>query len=256
MREVHFLGQCGFMFLEDGIEILIDPVLTNLHENGRDIMNYPPVMSPEEVTPDYVFCTHDHIDHLEPDTLERIAKHSPETKFVLPRGCAELITARGIDTDRLILMGDGDACTLKEGKLKISAFSTAHPTHHVDANGLDHNLGYAWTIGDRQYVHLGDTYRTPRLYKSLQALGPIDELYVPINGRDDEREARGIIGNLSGWEAAQLAADLEVRKVVPMHFDMVTGNTADPEEFVIAITQMAPNMVYEIPSLWRPENCR
>ena len=243
--EIRFLGQCGFWFRCDEFDIMIDPVLADMVDNGVSIRNYPPVINPADVSPTYVLCTHDHIDHLNVDTVKAIAEHSKKTLFVVPKGCVPILTDIGIAKERIVPAYDGCSLKLEHG-IKLKAFSTAHPTHSVDENGLDHNLGYALTINGRQYVHLGDTYRTGRMFKSLTDLGKIDILFSPINGRDEERESRGIIGNLSSAQTLELALDLKVRLLVPTHFDMVNGNTERIENF----TALAQGRIkYAIPLL-------
>jgi L-ascorbate 6-phosphate lactonase len=54
---------------------------------------------------------------------------------------------------------------------------------------------------------------------------------LPINGRDAEREARDIVGNLDGAEALGLARDAAIGSLVPMHYDLMDGNLADVDAF-------------------------
>lgn len=251
MENIKFLGQCGFWIKENNRSILIDPVLTELCEDGKSLMHYKPVMNPEDIEPDLVFCSHDHIDHLETETVKRIAKHSLKTTFVVPEGCEGILNEAGITKDRYVLMADKSEKIFFDGEIIVKSFSTAHPVHHLDDEGKDRNLGYCLDFGDKKYVHVGDTYRTDRLFESMQALGKIDLLFVPINGRDEEREARGIVGNLNAKQAARLASDLDVKYVIPMHFDMMIGNTADPQDFVKAMKEMDSQIPYEIPVLYK-----
>jgi L-ascorbate metabolism protein UlaG (beta-lactamase superfamily) len=59
---------------------------------------------------------------------------------------------------------------------------------------------------------------------------------LPINGRDPRR---GVAGNLSGAEAAQLAFDSKVRLVIPCHYQMFQFNSATPEEFIQTAQQLS-----------------
>lgn len=262
--DIKFLGQCGFLLTEDDMSIVIDPVFSDLQENGQSIMNYPPVMKPSDIAPDFCFCTHDHIDHLDIDTVCGLAETNDKTKFVVPAGCKVILTERGIKDERIITFDDGESKILSKGgevfkvkdasksglisSIEVTACSTAHPVHQLDDKGLDRNLLYSILWNGKRYVHLGDTYRTERLMNSLKKLGHIDVLFAPINGRDDEREARGIIGNLSGVETAILSDELKVSLVYPMHFDMVKGNTADPCEFAEQMKSMGTKTKYIIPT--------
>ena len=70
---------------------------------------------------------------------------------------------------------------------------------------------------------------------------------MPINGRDPEREGRGIVGNMSPDEAARTARDLSVALAIPMHFDTIRGNTGRPDAFVRAMRRHHPTA-----SVWVP----
>jgi L-ascorbate metabolism protein UlaG (beta-lactamase superfamily) len=63
--------------------------------------------------------------------------------------------------------------------------------------------------------------------EALRRLG-IDAALLPINGRDSEREGRGIVGNLTEREAAWLAAEMGADTLVPMHYDMFERNRGSP----------------------------
>ena len=53
----------------------------------------------------------------------------------------------------------------------------------------------------------------------------IDVLMVPINGRDLERHARGIVGNMDSREACWFGAEIGADLVIPLHYDMIGGET-------------------------------
>ena len=78
---------------------------------------------------------------------------------------------------------------------------------------------------------------------------------LPINGRDAEREALGIVGNMDASEAAQLAHEIGAHAAVPMHWDMFASNPGDPAAFVAAtqttaiVLQRDTPFVYTAPEL-------
>jgi L-ascorbate metabolism protein UlaG (beta-lactamase superfamily) len=89
------------------------------------------------------------------------------------------------------------------------------------------------SAGGVRVYHAGDTILFDGLVERLRELR-IDLALVPINGRDDEREAQGIVGNMDAHEAARLASDIDADAVVPIHWDMFAGNPGDPAAFVAA----------------------
>lgn len=241
--KITFLGQCGFLIEGKQVTIAIDPVLNDIVENGTSFRAYPPVMTPEELTVNYIFCTHDHIDHLAVETVMGCLNTHNNTKVVIPRGCKKILASEGLLEDRMILLSDLEEKVLSD-TLSVKGLSTAHPVHQLNEECEDCNLAYSIVLDGKRLVHLGDTYLTERLQKSLAELGQIDVFMTPINGRDEEREARGIIGNLSSKQAADLASSLECEFVIPTHFDMILGNTEDPQNFAKAYVGK-----YSIPEL-------
>lgn len=251
-EKITFLGQCGFAIeTEDGLKIAIDPVLTELFDDdGNDIRHYPPVFEPEKLSADYIICTHDHIDHMAIPTIKRAMSVCEKTKVIVPKGCMKLLLAAGLPMEKIIDVSDCEEKIIEAGKLSVKGISAAHPTHHLDEDGLDRNLVFAIKIaGKGQYVHLGDTYLTERLENDLKELGKIYMLFLPINGQDEERSSKGIIGNLDCKEAAYLSSVLKPSVAVPTHFDMVIGNTANPEEFIHCIKEIDEDIDCYIPEL-------
>lgn len=245
--KIEYIGQCGFIIKSDDISIAIDPVLSDLCENGQSIRLYPPAYPASELDVDYILCTHDHIDHMDILTITDAMNNHKDTRIVVPKGCIPMLSS--IESSRIIGIGDKETVFLEDDKVSITGISTAHPVHQLDENGLDRNLAYAVIVGNKRLVHLGDTYYTERLEKALASLGKIDVLFLPINGTDEERTNKGIIGNLSSAEAAKLSAKLGCELTIPTHFDMVIGNTENPDNFVREIKATAPEAKYIIPKL-------
>jgi L-ascorbate metabolism protein UlaG (beta-lactamase superfamily) len=93
-------------------------------------------------------------------------------------------------------------------------------------DGRPRFVGY--TLGrERLIYHAGDTIVTDELIGALARLD-IEVALLPINGRDAEREARGIIGNMDAGEAVELALRVGASTLVPYHWDAVAGNTVRP----------------------------
>ncbi len=232
---VRYLGQSGFLLRHGGVSIVIDPYLSyavdRLSSDGLWKRQYPPPVRPEELTGvDLVLCTHDHLDHTEPETLRGIAAASPQAQFAGPRASVERIRGEGI-ADGATILQDGKVLTFRD--VEIEPVSAAHEAHETDADGYDLFLGYLLRWNGLTFYHAGDTVVTPRLTSRL-AGQRIDVAFLPINGRSDERRQMGIVGNMNAAEAAQFGASQKFGLVVPVHHDLYVNNGAPVADFVSA----------------------
>jgi L-ascorbate metabolism protein UlaG (beta-lactamase superfamily) len=168
-----------------------------------------------------------------------------------------MITEAGVAPDRVIGMQPDD--TIELGSIGIRAMPAMHGVTMADAYGFGRELsggmvrflGYVIDAGGTSVYHAGDTIRFDGMAELLAPL-EVDAALLPINGRDEERHARGIVGNLSGREAAGLAADIGAGALVPMHYDLFTGNLGDPAEVIRAGDGPEPSVPVIAPVRDRP----
>lgn len=208
-----------------GKVLWIDPYLA---DNPR--RQVPPLCAPEDVTnADFVLCTHDHSDHIDPTAIPGIAAASPQATFIAPRPHRERMASLGVPADRFQGLGDGEV--LETDRLRITGIKAQH--EFFDAvPGVGHPfMGYVIEGDGCAVYHSGDTLCYEGLLTVLQAWN-LTVMFLPINGRDATRYRRGTIGNMTYQEAVDLAGQLGPRLVAPMHYDMFATNSADPAEFV------------------------
>ena len=244
---IWYLGQCGFVVKQQKI-IYIDPVLNDLRDkDGNSLRLYEPPFVPEMVEADYVFCTHEHIDHMPKKTLSGIYRNNEQVKIVVPGSCKEIVIGWGIAEDNIIEAGTIQQLILPG--VAVNGISTAHPTHTQDTNGKERNLAYYLGINGIHLLHMGDTYITDRLLQDLKKHSAPHIFMVPINGSDYFRDRENIIGNMSAREAAFLAEELSVDLTIPMHYDMIKGNTCNPLGFLEELWNIAPQRKAALPAL-------
>lgn len=219
-----WLGQHSFLVKLGAVHLLIDPFLTEMDER-----NVPPLFAPEDAAGavDLVLCTHDHLDHIDPAAIPGLAAHT-EARFVAPRAHAERMRSLGVPDDRLLTLDDAES-TPADG-LTIHAVKAAHEDFHQTPDGLFPFLGYVVTAGERAVYHAGDTLWWEGLQARLSGWS-LDVALVPINGRDADRYADDIMGNMTYQEAADLLGGLDVGLSVPTHYDMFDFNGEDPHLF-------------------------
>ena len=97
-------------------------------------------------------------------------------------------------------------------------------------DGRPRFVGYVLESSPRVY-HAGDTVVRDELVSALAGLA-VDVALLPINGRDAEREALGLVGNMNAAEAVELALAIGATTLVPYHWDGFMGNTASAGETV------------------------
>ncbi len=234
---VWFLSQESVVWKAGGLTVWIDPYL--VHDPHR---RYAPLVQPTEVTcADLVLITHEHLDHLDPVTCAGIADASPQARFVAPPCCRPLLLGAGIAQTRILTPHTGDA--LRLGTWTVTSVPSAHET--VDWTP---ERGHRWTgyiaqvDGAGAYYHAGDTIACPELLAALWPwVGRLDLAMLPINGHDFFRTHRGVLGNLTFREAAELAMRLDAALTVPMHYDLYhRTNEERPGNFVDYIFDKAP----------------
>jgi len=204
---IWWLGQSGFLIGHEGRHLLVDPYLsdslTAKYEGTETphVRMHPHVVAPEQLAfVDVVLSTHGHTDHLDGETLRAIG-----APVVAPARIAGL--ARERSGAEVTPISEGE--TVEVGGFRVEAVPAEHPG--------DHCVGYVIGTGARRLYHSGDTTWVD------PGVRGVDVAFLPING---------MLDNLDGPEAAQLARSVEASLAVPCHYDMFEFNTATPDAFV------------------------
>jgi L-ascorbate metabolism protein UlaG (beta-lactamase superfamily) len=244
-----WLGQAGFILRARETTLLIDPFLApydgRAYESG--------LLAGDATGVDLVLCSHEHVDHFDAASVPAIATASPQAVFVVPAPIVDMVTEAGIRADHVVGMQPGDPIEI--AGVRLRAVPAMHGVTMEDAYGFGERLsdgavrflGYVVDLGDVRVYHAGDTIHYPGMEETLRA-HEIDVAMLPINGRDAEREARGIVGNLSEREAAWLASAIGVGTVIPMHYDLFERNRGYPEWFVESVSRDHPGPHVLVPA--------
>lgn len=243
-----WLGQAGFILRAGTTTALIDPFLSP-HDGRLYETSLPPSAATEI---DAVLCTHEHLDHFDAASVPALAAASPHATFVVPAPIVDMVTEAGVAADQVVGLQPDDVLEL--AGLTVRSVPALHGVTMDDAygfgeelsGGLVRFLGYVVDAEGVRLYHAGDTIHYPGMETMLRDMR-VDVAMMPINGRDPEREARGIVGNLSEREAAWLAREIDAGLLIPMHYDMFAGNQGSPARLVDSLERDHPGVGVFVP---------
>ena len=236
-----WLGQSGFLIQWQGHHLLIDPYLSDSLTKKYEGTGKPHVRMTERVIAperldfiDVVTSSHNHTDHLDGETLIPLWKANPNLKVLVSRANVEFAAERlKVPAERLTPIRTDDA-SVHMDPFTFSAIPSAHESLEQDENGDHHFIGLLVNVGKWTIYHSGDCVPYSGLVERLSQWS-IDIALLPINGRDP---ARGVAGNFTSEEAAQLGKQIHAGLVIPCHYEMFEFNTVSPEEFVHSARQV------------------
>ena len=228
-----WLGQSGYLVHHDGVCIAIDPYLSDSLTAKYASTDKPHLRLSERVVDpalltmvSLVTSSHNHTDHLDATTYRAIRTVQPQVQLAC--GAANVaFAAERMQIPVSTVVGLTEAVAYRYGPFLIHVVPAAHNELLRDAAGHPLAIGLVIEVAGRVIYHSGDTLRYEGMAESLRRWH-IDVALLPINGNDP---GRGVAGNLSALEAAQLAEDINATTVVPCHYDLFAFNTADPRPF-------------------------
>ena len=202
---IRFLGQSGYVLETENSRILIDPYLSDSVSRivGRPRL-LPIPIDPKTVSCDGVICTHNHPDHLDPDTVSQFA----DTQFFVTTNEGKEVLL-GSGKSNVQALSQNEAVTI--GDFTLTAVFAAHT---VEAFGL-----VVQAEGKTLYFS-GDTLFDEQLFE-IARFHP-DATFICINGR---------LGNMTTTEALSVAEKIGAPINIPNHYDMFASNSADPHLF-------------------------
>jgi L-ascorbate metabolism protein UlaG (beta-lactamase superfamily) len=241
---VWWLGQSGFLVQWQGRHLLLDPYLSDSLTTKYAGTDKPHVRLSERVVAperlgfvDVVTSSHNHTDHLDPDTLRPLARANPRLHLVCARANVPLAGERsGLSAGQIIGLDPEEEPRLIDlGPFQIEAVPAAHEGLDRDAAGRFQYVGFVVRAGPWTLYHSGDTVWYDGMAEHLAAYH-VQLALLPINGRAPERR---VAGNLSRLEAARLGREIGAGLVVPCHYDLFAFNTATPDDFLAECARLS-----------------
>lgn len=203
--KIKFLGQSGYIIKSNNSQIIIDPYLSDSVNRAAGRARMLPIpLNPNEISCDAVICTHNHLDHLDPDTVSKI----PTGQFFITTNEGKgTLAALGINNVAALNIGD----SIKVGDFEITA---VFADHTVEAFGL------IIRAENKTLYFSGDTLYNEKLFE-ISKYKP-DITFICINGR---------LGNMNVKEAIVTAEKIGAEINIPNHYDMFESNSENPRLF-------------------------
>jgi L-ascorbate metabolism protein UlaG (beta-lactamase superfamily) len=203
---IEWLGHSGFLFEGDEKKIYIDPY---------DLSEEPDF----EDKADILLITHEHSDHCSPEDIRKVRRSDSTT--LIP----ENLSLQFKGDARRIAEGDvlADGLEIKGTRIEVvPAYNLDKPYH---PRGL--GVGYIVELGGIRIYHAGDCDFIPEM-KNIN----VDVALLPIGGTYTMDEE----------EAANAAAAISPKYVIPMHYGKPDITDGDPEKFKALVHSKNPEI--------------
>jgi N-acyl-phosphatidylethanolamine-hydrolysing phospholipase D len=213
---VTWIGHATLLVQLGGVNVLTDPIWSERASPvgfaGPRRLVAPGLRFEDLPHIDAVVISHDHYDHLDVQTVERLVReHQP--RFFVPLGLKAWLADQGA---RDVVELDW----WEVAEFRGLTF-TATPAQHSSGRGLhDQNLRLwsSWVVAGagKKLWFAGDTGYTPVLREIGKRLGPFDLAAIPIGGYSAYGERHP--NHVNPEEALQLFDEQNARLMVPIHF--------------------------------------
>ncbi|WP_030813589.1 MBL fold metallo-hydrolase [Streptomyces sp. NRRL S-337] len=238
-----WLGHSTVLAEIDGRRVLFDPVwgerCSPFTWAGPKRMHPMPV-EPAELDPvDAVVISHDHYDHLDMPTIQRLIRTG--AVFVVPLGVGADLEFWGVPAERITELDWHEATRV--GELTL----TATPAQHFCGRGLrgpQHTLWASWVVAGpaHRIFHSGDTGYFPGFAEIGAAHGPFDATMIQIGAYSEfwpdihMDPAQGVRSHLD------LQGGAPTGVMLPIHwgtFNLAPHPWAEPAEWTLSAGRKA-----------------
>ncbi len=209
-RKRYFLKR-GYSIIElgDGGMCKID---INCHSSirieGESVLYFDPYnIEQESHDADYIFLTHDHYDHFDPPSMQKIVKDS--TKIIVPFQMKENVKEIDIPASQIKDVLPNNKYTIDSFYVEtIPSYNINKPYHPKEKDWC----GYILLFHGKRYYIPGDTDFISEMEDIF-----CDVLFLPIGGTY----------TMNAEEAALCANKIQPKEVIPIHYNSLVGTFED-----------------------------
>lgn len=201
------LGQAGLLVEIKDLTIMIDPYFSD-SVGSVDPGKHRRVPMQDwlwKIRPDVLIFTHEHLDHYDPETAERILRTCGGITVLSPNSVWQKVRRNGSDHNYVLF----DRHTQwTEKNVRFSAVKAAHSDAFA--------IGVLIQAEGKTLYVTGDTLYNTEVLEDVKAFGP-DVVFLPVNG---------VGNNMNAEDAARFVMDCGAKLAVPVHvgmFDDLTG---------------------------------
>ncbi|MBP3370167.1 MAG: MBL fold metallo-hydrolase [Clostridia bacterium] len=208
--KIIWIGQAGLLFEKNGFRVLVDPYLSDsVGKISPDKHRRVPV--DEElfsIQPDVMIFTHNHLDHYDPETVEKFINADSDITVLSPSSVYTDVRKIGGNNNYVVF---NRHTSWSEGGIRFTAVKAEHsdPTP----------IGVIIDDGNKKYYVTGDTLYNEDIFSDIP--DGIHAVFLPING---------VGNNMNMTDAKRFCERVGARHVVPLHcglFDAIDMNDLD-----------------------------
>ena len=212
-----WVGHATLLVEMEGVRFLTDPMWSQraspLSWMGPKRLVEPGVALDALPEIDFVVVSHNHFDHLDLPTLERLAARNTRTRFIVPAGNGDLLRDSGIDRVTELDWSE----SLRVGDVEVHCL----PAQHWSKRSLTDDLTALWSswavVGPtRRFYFAGDTGYFSGFEAIGKAFGPFDLAAMPVGAYEPVEMMRP--SHMDPEEAYQAARDVGARQALAIHF--------------------------------------
>ena len=167
--KITWLGQAGLLFETENKKIIVDPYLSDNVKNFEP-KNYRRVPVDErflKISPDVIVITHNHLDHLDKETLKYYLTDDANCLVLAPNGGWQEIRKFGGNSN-YVLFNNGTTWT--EGNITFTAVKAEHSDPYA--------IGVIIQAEGKNYYITGDTLYNEQVFESLPGVEPVSYTHL------------------------------------------------------------------------------
>lgn len=209
--KITWIGQAGLLIETCGKKIMVDPYLSDSVEaiNPKNWRRIAVDESLFDENVDIIVITHDHLDHLDPQTLEKFLQKDKTLTVLASYNAWQQVRKNG-KNHNYVMFNRGTVWT------QDGIVFTAVKAEHSDLT----SIGFIIDDGESKVYVTGDTLYNKDIFPELPI--NLDAVFLPING---------VGNNMNVTDAKRFAEMTGAKKAIPIHWGMF--DELDASEFDI-----------------------